>query len=235
MKQRHLIAFICLSLLNNLQSQKTDNVITFFIDEYPEASTNKTNQAEIKKICTVFDLKTSCDGIEFPFYYGIFATYAGYLGLSDFEGQISFPRKTQQNSINLLVSNNISPVFMLGNTIAYWEIKDPSMAKMYKIEKKHDEELNIYYWNVQEKALPKNNRVPIHTIVIFANPESIFIPIGVTPTKPNSQFILPTIYAKNDYSHLKNSLFLLKIKPFFSSVKKLFKDIPLGHEMLISP
>lgn len=248
MKQKYWITPIFISLffnvdLNGQLPQKTDNIITFFIDEYPEddnlilsenknINKNLSNQ-EIKKLCLLFDKKTNCETIQFPFNYGIFATYAGYLALSDLNGQITFPRKTQKNSINLLITTKISPIFMLKNTIAYWEINDITQAKMYKIERKQDKETLKYYWDVQEKDAPKNNKIPIHTIIIFANPKSIYVPIGITPTKNNTQLVLPKIYAKKDINLIRNALFILTIKPFFSSIKKIYKERPLGYEMHI--
>ncbi len=236
MKKNFLLIFMILFLNNKILSQQTNNIITLFIDEYPQEKTSYDKQS-LNEICKLYDKRIhNCNGIEFPFNYGIFATYSGYLGLSDQNGQITFARKTQKNSINLLVVDRIRPIFMLKNTIAYWEISHGANAKMYKIERKRDEETKTDYCNVTEKNLPKNNRIPIHTIIIFANPESIYVPLGITITKQqDSHFILPKIYAKNNYEHLKNALFLLSIKPFFGSVKKITKEIPLGYQMHVIP
>lgn len=245
MKQKYWIAPIFITLFFNAnlirpQPQQTSNIITFFIDEYPEINDidsylEKTHfsHEEMRSICLLLDKQRDCNSLEFPFNYGIFATYAGYLGLSDLNGQITFPRKTQKNSLNLLVTTKISPVFMLRNTIAYWEIKDHAPAKMYKLEKKQDHETKLFYWEVQEKNIPKNNKIPIHTIIIIANPDNIYVPIGITPTANSSQFILPKIYAKKDFSHIRNALFILNIRPFFSSIKQIHKERPLGYEMHI--
>lgn len=237
MKKNFLIILIILFLNNSIFTQQTNNIITLFIDEYPADKNNNYNHQNLTEICKMFDKRIhNCNGIEFPFNYGIFATYAGYLGLSDQNGQITFVRKTQKNSINLLIVDRIRPIFMLKNTIAYWEISQDANAKMYKIERKQDEETKSDYWNVTEKNLPKNNRIPIHTIIIFANPDSIYVPLGITITKhQDSHLILPKIYAKNNYEHIKNALFLLSIKPFFGSVKKITKEIPLGYQMHIIP
>lgn len=217
MKQKTL--FILLGIINfinlDILCQETEHIITFFAREYP--TTNKT-----KKVSKI------------PINFGLFSTYAGYLAISDINGQIIFPRKTIKPSLNLLITDKVSPVFMLGNTIAYWQIDKDAQAKMYTIERKFDNQTQSYFWDVNEQESPKNNIIPLHTIIIFANPENIYVPTGITLTDDNPQLFLPNIYVKKEFAKVNNALFVLNIKPFFETLKKLYKISPLAHDSIIT-
>lgn len=217
--------FALIILINNpIKAQEEINrIITLFVKQYPEI--RKPGEPLI-----------NCGSVDMSFNSGVFATYAGYLNLTDNIGQLTFPRKTVNDSINILITTHINPVFMFKNTIAYWKIekgfnvKRPTSvpAKMYKVERKYDLETQLFFWEVKERKLPKNGQIPLHTIIILADPENIDVPEGITVTTNNPQLILPAIYAKkNRFS--QNALFAMSIKPFFSQNKTLYKERPLGY------
>lgn len=209
------------------------NVISFFLKEYPEKNDFNNINKTIKE-CNILNnhFQTICQSYNISHNFAVFSTYAGYLSMSNTNGQISFPRKVINNSINLLISNKISPVFMFGATIAFWEIQDPT-AKMYFLERSQDPTTKLFYWEAKEKPLPASNRVPVQTIVIIADPKEIYVPLGATLTRSSSNLLLPDIYVKKDIDSLANVLFVLNIKPFFSRTNQIFKEIPIGYESLV--
>lgn len=209
------------------------NIISFFIKEYPEKS-ETNNVDKVIKECSLLKrhFKTICQSFNVSHNFAVFSSYAGYLSMSNSNGQIIFPRKVINDSINLLVSNNIKPIFMFASNIAYWRIQDPN-SKMYFFERIKDKDTKLFYWKTTEKELPASKRIPVQTIIVFADPKEIYVPIGITPTKANANLILPDIYVKNDINTLNNLLFVINMKPLFSNTKQIFKQIPLGYESLV--
>ncbi len=208
--------------INIIIGEETDKVITFFIQEYPEKKED------------VIDEDQACNDHKINLINGVYATYAGYITNSDKNGQISFPRRTITDSFNLLVTNQIYPIFMFQATIAFWQLASQK-AKMYKIEKKQDKETELYFWQVQERTLPENKHIPIHTITILADPKDIYVPLGLTLANKSNQVLLPDIYVKKSLDIIKNTLLVLTIKNFFSQIKKVYQDRPLGYRSHILP
>lgn len=222
---------LTLIITNSIYSQQeASRVITLFIENYPNKQNNFFDDYQARQLCDTIN----CYNLNIRPNIGIFSTYMGYLAISDDIGQITFPRKTIKKSINLLITPKIYPVFMFQNTIAYWEIPKDVSAKLYKIDKKKDKDTKLYYWNVTTKEIGSKRRVPLHTIVVFADPNYIYVPQGITLSTKSSQLILPTIFAKKDPNYTRNILFILTIKPFFSKLNKLFNERPLGYAMHIT-
>jgi len=225
---------ICMILLFQVQylspqEEEAERIITLFIENYPNEKTSYID-FQSSEFCDMI----GCSNLNLSPNFGIFSTYMGYLSMSDEIGQISFPRKTVKESINILVAPKVYPIFMFQNTVAYWEIPENTAAKMYKFDKKQDEDTGLYYWDVREKSIGPKRRVPLHTIVIFTDPKYLYVPQGVTVSTNNPQLILPTIFAKRDPKYIQNTLFILTIKPFFSKINKLFNERPLGYAMHIT-
>jgi len=229
--------FICISLLScmNLSygqaTEQTDRVITLFVREYPEVTTKPKNDIQQNQLfCNILtdNFMIKCNLLQLPFNFGIFAIYYGFFTLTDQTGLITYPGQTQKESINILVSDDISPVFLLKNTIGFWEFNNP-FSRMYSFTRKKDDETGIYFWDVSEKKLPQNKRIPLNTIIIVSDPDSIEIPEGITPTTKSVNMILPDIYAKKGANYIENALFMLTIRPFFSMIKNLYKERPSGY------
>lgn len=150
---------------------------------------------------------------------GILSTYSGYLAVSDFNGQIVFPRTQEKPFFHLLITNRLTPVIMLANTIHHWEIEEDIPAALYTIERKEDEETKLLYWTVQAAPLPEDRRISLDTIIIIAKPKYVYVPEGATLTNTNPQFILPNIYIKRGITRLANALYTLNVRHFFGPVK----------------
>ena len=68
---------------------------------------------------------------------GIFATYGGFLTVSDLNGEITFPRKHRKPFIYLIITEKMSPIIRSGNTIDHWELVEDTPVEMYKFEQKY--------------------------------------------------------------------------------------------------
>lgn len=193
------------------------HVITFFIQSVPfssgadETKFNKTVTTPGKAAC-----KIACSVVPSP-NHGIFAAYGGYLVISDFNGQVTFPRMQQKTNFLLIVTEKIVPIMMLGNTVHHWETLGSNNA-FYSIEREQDPKTQLYYWSVTAAQPPEKNIIPLTSIVIFAKPKNIIVPLGITVTNDNPQLILPTLYATNDTNNVIPALSALTIRQFFGSL-----------------
>lgn len=170
---------------------------------------------------------------------GIMALYAGNVSLSDQNGMLQFPRLQQQKNIYLLISNGVkfNPDYIIApSTIHNWgmakedalELDTTKNYAIYAITFKQDKQLNLFYFDTQKAVFPdiedkntpkwRNGRyvIPLNTIIIVADPESIFVPIGATVTPYSPNLLLPPIYIKKNFCFVYNSLFTLGIKQYFS-------------------
>jgi len=240
--------FIALSILSIANytmvsyGQSFDHIITFYLQEYPTI----TPEPAIKEENNQNSLIPEHIGYHLPPFIppssqeGIFASYFGYLQKSNFDGQITLPLigKTPKK---LLITTSIIPIWMVGNTIHHWEIKsdtDTIKTKLYSIEQEHDEPTNLYYWNVKELPLPKNKIITLDTILLFTDPQSIYVPLGIYLTNNNPQVILPTLYVKKNNDTIIPPLLMLNVTQFFSFLSneyKKYNDLYYSSHLITNP
>lgn len=204
-------------------------VITFFVKPYPGI----TQQAGSKR-ATKLDKKQSTNqerAYQFvsPAYTGVFATYSGYLTISDRLGQITFPRRQQANFVDLIVTRRLVPVTLLNRIIHHWEIPPHEPASWYSVRFQKDSETKLDYWEVTKQTVPKDGIIPLRSIVIFAHPESVYIPTGITLAPENQNLILPTVYLKKSFETNIDATRALSIRKFFETPQLLYQMIPYGY------
>lgn len=175
--------------------------------KYP---TNSTSQLENKRTANPSSTINPTEGI-----YG---SYFGYLNSSNTAGQIKFPRKHNDSSFKLVITEKIEPIFMLENTINTWSVPEKANYAYYSIERKKDEKSTLYFWDVQEEKLPTDRALPLNVIVIIAKPEELYVPTGVVPTTNTPQIVLPQIFVKNTIQLAENALSIVPIRQFFESI-----------------
>ncbi len=169
---------------------------------------------------------------------GIFSTYAGYLHVSDYNGQIIFPRKQEKPLMYIAITTRITPNIISGNTIHHWEFEAGTPTDLYSVERKKDKDTSATYWDVQKvEKLPENMVILDETIVIFARPKYIYVPTGITVTNDKPNFVLPPIYVKKGIKVTASTLYVLKIKQYFAQVDPLFKKFEsgLGYSEIVGP
>ena len=223
---------IALSLYHScLLIASSQNDITLFLQPYPELETPSITQENLS------------EGLSQPGYLhakmlahrfteiateGVFALYQGYITISSRKGEILFPRKQQSNSINLLITPEIIPNFMVApSTAHHWELNpklstDTNTQAMYAITLTHDDDTDAYFYNVQSMPLPTDNIIDFTTIVLLAPANMIYVPEGISMTQYSANLILPTIYVKPGIQFINHSLYALKIKNYFESISKQY-------------
>ena len=207
---------LALTFFLHIGAKQSFEVLTFFLRDYPES--NKTMKVKQTK--------------EPKKYHGVPATHGGFLSISNEDGQITLPRVSQKPKIHILVTKEIKPIFLTKGTISHWEIKSPK-NEFYTFTRKLNKETHIYLWSAKKSSLKTGKRVPLHTIVLIADPKNVYIPDGVTQTSKGVQLYLPDIYVKKDIDTADNAIFAAHIRQYFSPILKLYKGIPSGFETII--
>ena len=91
-----IVTFICiLALFFNNHSLFAEQLITLFLKPYPVISDKEASEKLAPKFISWAKCSQRAQNISIPApVSGIFATYGGFLTVSDLNGEISFPRKT---------------------------------------------------------------------------------------------------------------------------------------------
>ncbi len=212
-----------------------ESIITFFMQPYPsEYSNDVANSVQDKLQKPGKSAKYSYQGLAYPDRVsGIFSTYAGYITTSGVNGQTSFPRKQAENELNLFITPALTPVTMVNATLQHWELEQGTPVACYKASKQQDSSTLVYFWNVEKIKAPKNNIIPLDTIVIFAKPHYIYVPIGVTPTHDSPNLVLPPLYIKKGIKNVHEALYVMNIKHYFAPIRFQYKKEPTGYLRII--
>ena len=151
---------------------------------------------------------------------GIPITYFGNRTISDHVGLATFWYQGEKQLIYLLVCNEVEPVMIYHNTVDYWKIVKGAPYSFYVLEKKYDENLKIYFWDIQ-KVNMEGSRIPVNTIIIHVNPEEIYVPTGVVVSSSNLQLVLPAMYVKE--INISDNVFrFTAISQFFSRMDQAY-------------
>lgn len=149
---------------------------------------------------------------------GIMAIYGGYISTSDYNGELSFPRKHQKATIDIIVTQEIVPVPLFESTILRWKRIPGLPAHMYVCEKIYDGQKDQYYWQTSEVPILEDMAVPLAAIVIIAKPKNISMEIGKTVTQASENLVLPNIFVKKGINIIENSTYMLTIRHLFKPV-----------------
>lgn len=156
---------------------------------------------------------------------GVMCLYAGRAGLSNPQGQITFPKRQQTHNMYILISNGIKPAYMIApGTVHNWMLDANHEAEMYLMELKHDPITTMHYYETSKVALPANNNIPLNTIVFIAEPKNMYVPLGATIVDYSPNIVLPTIYIKRGFCFVYNSLYTLAINQYFEPTQTTFKQ-----------
>lgn len=212
-----LVAWLSIFSLSSLFAAPT---VTFFLRPYPFFDPKKSDLSYCE---THKPASPGCD------VSGIFATYTGQLDASNLNGQIEFNLRQAKPIFDILVTNKITPILSAHNTIHHWEIEQGTLASFYHLERKHDPSSKSFFWRITPKKLPENNIIPLETILIFAKPKDIFMPIAegqkesIIISDENINLTLPDMYIRHEIDKMENALYVLNIKNFLAPVDIEYK------------
>lgn len=223
MKRFKCLFFILVTLWTfQTHIRAVDAVITFFIKE--KKSKPKTYRHSNEKMVSqslsqpsfINAVSKDRSWLNQPGVDGLRASYLGFMATSDKNGQISFPRMQQSDTIYILITPEIEPEFMIKPTLIHnWMTKHNRPTALYEVTRKKNEKLKTYYFEI--KRLPVPQDIKENTIIIFAHPNHIEVPIGITVHKDSPNLILPELLAEK-VDLAKNSLYTLSIKQYFEQI-----------------
>lgn len=204
--------------------------LSFFIREYPQQLVGP----QVDDISALsLDKKSVMKQFYRPLQMGVYVTYNGYLAHSDKDGFVSFIRKTLQPSFYFLITARVEPIFLLGNTIGSWKIAKQNQARLFLTRLQKDEGTGLRYWKTQQVNVPESRIVPLHTIIVLAKPNDVYVPLGVHLGRYEANLILPPVYVKMGPDYESQSLFAFGIKHFFASIGLISRETPMSRQALI--
>lgn len=191
----------------------TGPIITFFfktINHKKEKLSDFRAPGSIAKHCVACIAKHSPVA-------GIIATYNGYVSVSDYNGEIVFPRRHQKPVVNILITKELIPIFMFSKTIHHWELVPGVPAVMYSI-KRIDNPDGDSEWDITSMDVPADNKIHPATLIIDADPKFIIINQGKTPTIQSPNLVLPPVLVKKGIEIVPRSIENLDIRFLFKPV-----------------
>lgn len=226
---RFLYICSCMIILWFGQNLYGEQVITLFLRPYPALSASAKAEKLRNKIAhpskrARIELKKmfSQPGI----ISGVFATYAGFLTVSDLNGEIEFPRKHPSPHIDLVIAQRITPIVRSANTLSHWEINFDYAHAFYSIIKYSVPKTGTEYFITQPKAAPDDGVIPLESIVLFADPKSVYVPIGQTRSSQSPHLQLPDIYIKNTIQLTSEDLYVLNVMQYWGLIKFIYQKEP---------
>lgn len=160
---------------------------------------------------------------------GIYAAYNGNATVSDINGQITFLRKVVEPKLYLLVTEEIEPLLInpLQKNLIDGFVLEPNVAhKFYLLEQHKNPATENYEWTVREEIISKSKKIPYNTIILFANPKNVSISTVNKTVKMDGNLLLPDVYIKPNSDLQLTALSFLKIRQYFSRVKKKYEFKP---------
>ncbi len=215
-------------------AQVSPHVITFFVRPLPTAPSPAIAQflEEQKK---VMGPETQMPPImsnivALPFMHaGVYTSYSGTITHSDRNGQIVFLRKSPDAKLNVLVTDSIKPIPvnpLHPKTLFGFEIAQDAAAQMYLFERLQDPETEHYAWHVKPIPVDRDKRIPYDTIILYANPHHVVVPLGPSATTVSENFVLPDFYVTERYNSAYNGLRFLKVRHYFAPVAFNYTYLP---------
>lgn len=224
MKTSFVRLFFILALFFHIPSLLGEQLITLFLKPYPVITPMAQAQKFIAKIQQPAKLaRYQTKRMAPALVSGIFATYGGWLTASDLNGELSFPWRHARPFIHLLVTEELTPIVRSGNTIDHWELQEGVPVMAYRMEQKWDDSARAMYWDISQEPAPTNNVVPVESIVIFADPKYVYVPLGIQLFKETEHLILPDIYIKHGINLTQNALYIVNLSHYFGGIIPMYK------------
>ncbi|HBY06034.1 MAG: hypothetical protein UV38_C0002G0214 [candidate division TM6 bacterium GW2011_GWE2_42_60] len=169
---------------------------------------------------------------------GVIATYMGYFSIFNENGMLEFPRKTDSNTLRVIITKHIIPVIIRGQNIEFFGRKENAAAAYYQFERVEDKEKKEFVWHVSKLETPTSLKTAPDDIIICAKPDEIFVPTGTFSTFGGQNFLLPPLYPTQSLKRNLNALSFLKInRRYFRSLdqNKSYRYQPDRYASLINP
>jgi hypothetical protein len=213
--------------------REAPHVITLFIKPYEELEGLPSFQTpETKANLFIDPLYVSRRSLQEKFQYatdprGVYVLYAGYVDRVDFNRQVAFPRLTEKDEIDIIVTRKIFPITTeFKNTVAYFSRIEKAPIAYYRMKRHVDPKNQFAYWETIKLEKPKEKNIPPSALVIFAEPDAIYIPTEKVIATPGPNLVLPPIYATEKLAKDYTALSFIKVNHYFAPIEKVTKIVP---------
>ena len=198
-------------------------IITFFFKPAPDVEAFSQHLKHPGKLAKYAAHNTFASS----FVEGIVVAYAGYVTSSDYNGEITFPRKHAKTLTHILITPHITPIALFENTLLHWKRVPGVPAVLYSCEQGYDEKTKTHFWQTEEVALSEDMSIPLGAIIIVEKPTVIMMNKEKTITHESANLVLPDIYVKEGKNIIEDSLYMLTIRQFFRPVQAAENREPL--------
>ena len=243
MKLRVYLSVLVLFLsVQGILGQVSPHVIAFFIKPLPISPSPALQKAveEQKRIVNP-DLPTEpvlTKAFNIPFFQtGMYVSYAGTITHTGPDGKILFERKTADPKLMVLITDALRPVPInpySEKTLSGFILGPKAYAQQYLFERLQDPETETYAWYVTPVKVDKDKRIPYDTVILFANPAHVVVPIGPTGTRMSENLVLPDFYVTAGFNSAFDALSFLKIRQYFAPVAFDYTFLQNGFQRKIS-
>lgn len=160
---------------------------------------------------------------------GVYVLYAGFEDIIDLNRQVRFPflgtGEPTGEEFTLVITRKLKPVILYGVTAEYF-VRTSAKIAYYTMKRNFDKEKNLYYWDISTQDVPNDKKIPNYAIIIFADPDNIFVPLEPTVAVPGSNIVLPTLYATKILDKDYNALSFIKLSHYFDPIVEVTKIAP---------
>lgn len=158
---------------------------------------------------------------------GLLATYGGFVTQSDHNGEIIFPRLSEQNEIRCVFTQKVRPVIFRGSTIKHFVVDPETPISLYKFKRIHDTEHNVYVWEIIPEELGPSHQLQPLDMVFFVKPKHVILePHQLIVTHNDVNMVLPDILVKKKIRPAYSALNFVKASKYFAPVQYAYRTAP---------
>ena len=157
---------------------------------------------------------------------GVYTLYAGYVDRVDLNRQATFPRLTEKDEIDVIVTRKIRPIIMEGNTVNFFLREEKAPIAYYRMKRHVNPNDKLNYWETTKLEKPTDKQISPSALIIFAEPDAIYIPTDLVIATPGANLVLPPIYATDKLEKDYSALSFVKVNHYFAPIEKVTKIAP---------
>lgn len=152
-----------------------------------------------------------------PVYGGFFATYAGNAATFNADGSLVFPRRHATDKITYLITPEIIPVILRGQTVEYLAFDPELPSACYEFVRMEDKKTGVFVWKVTKVPSPKKEKLDPYTVIFCAHPDELIIHEGIFLTSGGQNLLMPTIYWKENPHEIEHLSSFVRINRYFQN------------------
>lgn len=164
---------------------------------------------------------------------GLWAAYGGMCAYSDYQGQITFPRRHIGEEITFVITQKIKPIILSGNTVTTFVVAESAPCAYFIVRRRATKDL--FYWETERIDIPTSRAIPPFAIILFAKPQEIIMNNDLVITNGSPNLLLPPIEVSRATSLAVNTLLFFKVNQYFAPVVRAYRVTDNRFATLLIP